>query len=167
MSADRQAAPVPGKNIVIGLGNSLAGDEGIGPAVVERLPELYDCRDVECVDLGTAGFSLIHLLAGRRTAVIIDCAFMNTTPGSIRCFSPESARCVKEFSHFSLHEGDVFDVLKIAQEHAETPLPHIVLIGVQPAALGWGLPLSAVITEELPDICAAVAEVIGLSRRIS
>src|SRR4030042_2897768 len=63
--------------VVLGLGNPLMGDEGIGVYLVERLMESADeYPSVDFIDAGTGGLSILHHIEDRRKAIIIDCAFM-------------------------------------------------------------------------------------------
>lgn len=162
MNTDRVIATEREKNIVIGFGNPLAGDEGIGPAILEKLPEFFDCSPVECLDLGTSGFALIHALEGRKTVVIVDCAFMDELPGVLRRFGVKEAQSVKEFSHFSLHEGDVFDIIRIASEHLAGEMPEIIIIGIEPERIGFGTTMSSTLAKKIPEYCSFIAALFKL-----
>ena len=76
--------------IVIGLGNTLMSDEGVG---VRVLQQLFDFAGrfprVDFVDAGTAGVSILHLIRGKDKAIFIDCAKMGDEPGVIRKFTPQ------------------------------------------------------------------------------
>ena len=73
--------------VIIGLGNPLMADEGIGTQIIARLLDLAaDYPDVDFIDAGTGGMNVLHLIADRKKAVIIDCALMKTAPGSIKRF---------------------------------------------------------------------------------
>ena len=63
--------------VVIGLGNLLLSDEGIGVHLIRRLSERQDKFPlVEFIDAGTGGMNVLHLIANRKKAVIIDCVKM-------------------------------------------------------------------------------------------
>ncbi|HEQ71853.1 MAG TPA: hydrogenase maturation protease [Spirochaetia bacterium] len=151
------------KDAVIGIGNPAIGDEGIGNAVVTLLPTLFDCTDVDCLDLGTGVFSLMHVLPGRRRAVIVDCAFMGEEPGTMRGFTLRNARSVKKLAHLSLHEGDVIHVLRLAETHGDGRSPRVVIYGIEPAALDIGLSLSEELEQKIPDYCRKIARDLGLN----
>ena len=75
--------------IVIGLGNPLLSDEGIGVHLIRKLSEHQDkFPSVEFIDAGTGGMNVLHLIANRKKAVIIDCAKMGRKPGTIKRFEP-------------------------------------------------------------------------------
>ena len=72
------------KTIVLGLGNPIMADEGIGVRIVEELQKVAEqFPQVDFVDAGTGGMAILHLIADRDKAVIIDCALMGLTPGEI------------------------------------------------------------------------------------
>ncbi len=127
--------------VVIGIGNLLLADEGVGVHVVHALEaRAEEFPDVEFLDLGAGGVALLHVLVGRRKAVIIDCAFMDEPPGAVRRFTPEGVSSVKRLSGFSLHEGDLLHMLDTARKLGQVS-DEVVIFGVQPSDVspGWGL----------------------------
>ena len=135
--------------VVLGLGNPLMGDEGIGIEIVARLSLLaHRFPRVEFVDAGTAGLSLLHKLSGRRKALIIDCCRMRIIPGSIVVFGPEAVRSVKTLSHFSLHETDVLKVIELARKLGQCP-DEILFAAIEPACIAMQKSLSTELAERL------------------
>lgn len=127
--------------VVVGIGNLLLTDEGVGVRVIQALQvRAEEFPEVEFLDLGAAGMTLLHALAGRQKAVIADCALMDETPGTIRRFTPREVRSVKRLTGFSLHEGDLLQVLELACTLGQAP-GEVVVFGIQPADVlpGWGL----------------------------
>ncbi len=110
------------ETIVLGLGNPLMGDEGIGIKLIEMLQSVSgDFPEADFVDAGTGGMSLLHLIAGRRKAIIIDCALMGETPGTIKQFTPDEVKTVKQLTHLSLHEVDIIKVIDLARQLGDCP----------------------------------------------
>jgi hydrogenase maturation protease len=146
---------------IIGLGNLYLSDEGVGVRVAAaladdpRLPE-----GVEVLDLGTAGFSVLHALEGRTKAVLVDCAFMGEAPGAFRRFTPEEVETRKVETRFSLHEGDLLGTLTLARRLGQCP-DEVVLIGIQPALIEAGADLSSELAQQMPDYVAAVLKEVG------
>jgi hydrogenase maturation protease len=121
--------------VVLGLGNPLMADEGIGVRLVERLMQVADrYPSVDFIDAGTGGMSVLHLLAGRRKAVLIDCALMGGEPGAIERFTCEQVHSRKVLAHQSLHEADLMHVISMARQLGEAP-EEIVVFGIQPEAV--------------------------------
>jgi hydrogenase maturation protease len=135
--------------VVVGLGNPLMADEGIGVEVLSRLSRMAgQFPSVDFVDAGTAGLSLLHKLSGRRRAILIDCCVMGSSPGSITMFSPDDVRSIKKLSQFSLHEVDILQVIELARRLGDCP-EEIIICGIEPAAIEPKQSLSAVLTERL------------------
>lgn len=144
------------ETIVLGLGNPLMGDEGIGIKLIEMLQSA--CRDfpeADFVDAGTGGMSLLHLIAGRRKAVIIDCALMGEQPGTIKQFTPDEVKTVKQLTHLSLHEVDIIKVIDLARQLGECP-EEIIFFGIEPAAVTQQMELSDILTERLAQYIGTI-----------
>ena len=128
--------------VVLGLGNPLMADEGIGVYLIERLAELANqYPGVDFVDAGTAGMSVLHLIEGRRKAVFVDCAFMGEEPGVIRRFTPEDVRSTKVLAQQSLHETDLLRILCLARQFDQAP-ERVIIFGIQPGLVALGGDLS-------------------------
>jgi len=132
------------KNIVVlGLGNPLMSDEGIGGFLISKLLEKKkQFPDAEFIDAGTGGLSILHLIAGRKKAVIIDCALMDTQPGTIKKFSPDDVVSVKKLTHLSLHEADLISILRLAEQLGQCP-KNVVIFGIEPETVKLGMQISS------------------------
>jgi len=142
--------------VVLGLGNPLMGDEGIGVHLIERLAasgEQYP--SVDFIDAGTGGLSVLHLLDGRRKAIIIDCAFMDEPPGAIRRFTPEDVRSRKVLAHQSLHEADLIRIIEMARQLGQAP-EQIVIFGIQPEQVRAGGELSRTLVEKADEYISLI-----------
>jgi len=144
--------------VVIGLGNPLFADEGIGVRVVERLTRHPDLPPgVEVLDLGTDGFSVLHAIEGRAMAVFVDCAFMDEAPGTMRRFTPSQAVSRKVRTSLSQHEGDLLHVLNLAEAQGNAP-PVVVIFGVEPAAVEPGDQLTPQLAARLDEFVERVID---------
>jgi len=136
--------------VVIGVGNTLMRDEGVGVRLVQDLAKDQSrYPEVEFIDFGTGGLGLVHALDKRRAAVIVDCARMGRAPGEFERFTPEQVRSVKKLAGNSLHEGDLLRTLDIAKTLGQCP-EHIVILGIEPADTSPGMELSRVIADRIP-----------------
>jgi hydrogenase maturation protease len=118
--------------VVLGFGNPLMADEGVGPYLVERLGRLAEQHPgVDFIDAGTGGMSVLHWIEGRRKAVFIDCAFIDEEPGAIRRFTPDEVRSTRVLTHQSLHEADLLHILVLARQLGQYP-EQVVIFGIQP-----------------------------------
>jgi hydrogenase maturation protease len=139
--------------LILGLGNPLQGDDGVGCYVVQKLEQRTLPDDVEVMDGGTPGIGLLNLFEGRQRVIIIDAAEMGQAPGEVVRFQPAEVTLTGPTQRFSLHRSGVADALALARA-LNLVLPDIVVLGVQPAHVGWGESLS-------PQVQAAADRVIG------
>ncbi len=116
--------------VVIGVGNLLMGDEGLGVHVVEELNKRELPPDVEVFDGGTGGIALLNLMEGAKKAIIVDAVLGGGKPGEIYVLGVD--RLIKGVvKFFSLHEMDLLSTIKIGKELDKLP-PELVLVGVEP-----------------------------------
>ncbi len=142
--------------VVIGLGNPLMGDEGIGNRLVAELTALADrYSETEFLDLGTSGMAVLHALAGRRKAILIDCAFMGEPPGTLRRFTPDEVRSGKVARGFTMHEGDLMQFLQLARAVGDAP-EEIIIFGIEPERVSPGAGLSEALEARVGEYVEAV-----------
>lgn len=130
--------------VVLGMGNLLMGDEGVGIHVVRSLASALggdSIPGVETVEIGTAGMRAVHAIAGKDKAIFVDCALMDSPPGTIRRFTPEDVRSRKRLRGFSTHDGDLLGFIALSRRLGECP-PDVVLFGIEPRKIGPGMRLS-------------------------
>ena len=80
------------KTLVLGLGNVLMADEGIGVHVVRALEKHTLPEDVECLDGGTGGFILLEPLENAGRVLLIDAAADGNPPGTVTRTTPQFSR---------------------------------------------------------------------------
>jgi len=136
-------------------------DEGIGVCLVERLAESAAAYpDVEFVDAGTGGLSVLYQLEGRRKAILIDCAYMGDEPGAIRRFVPEEARSAKVLAHQSLHEADLLRIIDMARKLGQAP-EEIVIFGIEPQRIEPALGLSPILADRIEEYVTLLRQELG------
>ncbi|MCF7956986.1 MAG: HyaD/HybD family hydrogenase maturation endopeptidase [Phycisphaerae bacterium] len=137
--------------IILGLGNPLMGDEGIGTHLIEELQKQADSYpDVNFMDGGTGGMQLLHYIANKKKAIIIDCALMSLEPGTIKRFTPDQVNTVKKLAHLSLHEVDIIKVIELSQQLGECP-DEVVFFGIEPEAIIQQMHLTETLMAKIPD----------------
>jgi hydrogenase maturation protease len=142
--------------VVLGLGNPLMADEGIGVSLVVRLSRFAaECPDVEFIDAGTGGLAVLHHIQDRQKAIFIDCAYMGEEPGTIRRFSTEEVRSSKVLAHQSLHEADLLRILDMSRQLGQAP-EEIVIFGIQPERIAPALGLSPVLEARIDEYLAVL-----------
>lgn len=131
-------------------------DEGIGVYLVERLNQVAGrYPQVEFIDAGTGGMSVLHWIEGRRKAVFVDGALMGAAPGTIRRFAPDEVRSAKVLAHQSLHEADLLRILALAEQLGQSP-EEVVIFGVQPQVIEPRQGLSDVLLEKIEQYLAEI-----------
>jgi hydrogenase maturation protease len=146
------------ETVVLGLGNPLMGDEGVGTKIIEifqSAPERYPGADF--IDAGTGGMRIVHLLNGRKKAVLIDCALMGAKAGTIKRFTPEQVKTKKKLAHQSLHDIDIMKVLDLAGQLGQCP-DEVVIFGIEPAVVEQRMCLSEALEGKLDDYVEAIGE---------
>ncbi len=135
--------------VVVGLGNLLMTDEGAGLHVVHELMARSErFSHVEFIELGSSSMAVVHTIAGRQKAVLIDCVWMCEPAGTIRRFSPDEVVSTKTITRFSLHEGDMLGALELSRKLGEYP-GEVVIFGIQPESIVLGDSLSSTLRERL------------------
>lgn len=150
------AAPTAAPALVLGIGNLLLGDEGVGIRVVENLLARYRLPpEVEAIDGGTMGLELLPYLAGRRLLILLDAVRTGAAPGTVvQRELDDPAAFFRE--KISPHQIGIAEVLSVAMLTNELP-GRILLIGVVPKEMATGLDLSPEIAARLPVMADMVA----------
>jgi hydrogenase maturation protease len=144
--------------VVLGLGNILMSDEGIGVYIIERLQkQAAKFPSAEFIDAGTGGMNVLHLIANRKKAVIVDCAIMGTKPGTIKRFTPDDVKSVKNISHLSLHDVDILKVLELSKQLGECPC-EVIIFGIEPAKIEQGGKTSAALAAKINEYVDTVVK---------
>ena len=129
------------RTLVLGLGNILLRDEGVGVRVVEALAERYTLpAEVEVVDGGTAGMDLLNTLAGCDHLLICDAVRTGGSPGSVVKLAGDQVPALFQ-TRCSPHQLGLADLLATLTLTGEAPAV-VTLIGIIPADLRLGLELS-------------------------
>jgi hydrogenase maturation protease len=153
------AIAAAGRVVVLGVGNVIMGDEGLGVRCVERLEAAGVLpAGVETVDGGTSTHELLEALEDLALLVIVDAAVTGGPPGSL--IRLEGDRIPSAFSNkMSPHQHGINDLLATLRFIGRAP-GKVVLLGVMPARMELGLELSAEVEAALPALSAqVVAEV--------
>lgn len=150
--------PGPAVNaLVLGVGNILLSDEGVGVRVAEAFGRRYHLPDgVEVLDGGTSGMDLLDALAGRSHLVIVDAVRTGAAPGTVVCLRDDQVPALfsNRISPHQLGISDVLAVLRLTEEEPE----QVALIGVVPADLDLGMALSPTVGARLDEMVELVAD---------
>ena len=153
-----------GKVIIIGIGNLLLMDEGIGIHVINELEKHKLPKNVDIYDGGTGGFKLIDLMHEAKRVIFIAAVETGKAPGTITTFTPQDVRSIYPKKKYSLYDTDLLEVIKMA-ELVDNP-PEIEIVGVQPKIMNYGLTPSKELRDAMPDIINTVLSRIEEGSRI-
>jgi hydrogenase maturation protease len=141
---------------VVGVGNVLLKDEGIGCHVVQALRET-DLSDVEIIDGGTC-LDALQLCEDADKLIIVDAVRGGGRPGQIYRFRPEDIT-LEEEPILLLHDMSFVDSLKLMRLWHN--IGEAIIIGIEPRDIGWGLELSSELQEKVPRVVDAVLAELG------
>jgi len=143
--------------VVLGVGNTLMQDDGIGVQAVRALAEVYNFpAHVRLVEAGTAGLRLLSELDGSAHLLVIDAVSGKEEPGSIYRLTPEDLP-KEQGPLISAHEVGIAELLSAAELLGKRP--HTRILGVQPLeAQAAGLELTPPLQKALPFVVAAAVE---------
>lgn len=142
------------RTLILGVGNILLRDEGIGVRVVEYLRTQDLPSDIELVDGGTAGADLIDILADRQVVLIIDAIDADAAPGTVLKLTPEQVIAF-ETNPLSLHSLDIPQTLAMTKILGCNP-QKVILFGIVPRVIEPGFELSQELACLVPSIAATV-----------
>lgn len=154
-----------GRILVLGLGNILLKDEGLGVHVARQLQTLALPGNVEVIDGGTAGLDMLLSQEDLDKLVVIDATRAGRKPGTIykaRLKAGEIGKLTRIFSQgedlkISSHQFGLIDALAAAQMCNCAPR-EIVIIGVEPEEINYGLELTEQVRQKVPKIVKMVLE---------
>ena len=143
--------------VVLGVGNILMSDEGVGVHAVTALAEQYDGPDeVEIVDGGTSGMDCLDRIADADLLLIADCMrSKDKAPGTITRLADDQINAWFN-TKISPHQVGLSDVLAACSFHGMSP-KRVVLLGVQPASFETAMELTPAVAAVLPDLVARLA----------
>jgi hydrogenase maturation protease len=148
--------------VILGVGNLLMSDEGVGVHAITALEQNYTFPEgVRCVDGGTSTQELLGDLEDLDHLIVIDAVASGSPPASM--IRLEGADVPHAFTtKLSPHQIGIADLLAMLTFTGHAPR-RVVLLGVEPAVLRLGMSLSPGVAARVPELCAeVVAELVGL-----
>src|SRR5512138_3373539 len=147
------------KTLILGVGNLLLSDDGVGVRVIQRLETNPDLpAEVQLLDGGTCGLDLLQYLEGVENLVVVDAADFGEPPGSITRIERESVPAFLE-QKISPHEINLPELLFSAKLIGIYPR-RVVVLGIQPESLAVGMDLSPAVDARVDQLAAmALAEI--------
>lgn len=150
----------PPNVLVLGIGNTVMSDDGVGVKVIELLQREHAFPpSVELIDGGTLGLDLLPLLEGRSHLIMVDAVDSGQAPGTCVRLTGDELPVALE-TKVSPHQMGLKDLLAVARLMGQLP-PEMVLIGVQPGSIDIGLELTPEVAAQVEPMKAAVLRELG------
>jgi len=152
--------------LVLGLGNTLLSDDGVGVHVARRLAGDAGTPDwLRAVDGGTMGFRLTRMIGAACYVLIVDAADFGAAPGSLRILDEsELSGHIAAAQKTSAHEAGLVDLLTLARLENFAPR-HLAVLAIQPAVIDWGERLSDPVEKAVAAACLKAKETLIQWRR--
>ena len=143
------------KILVLGIGNYLMGDEGVGVHVAERLQKDESLRDIDIVDGGTGGFHLLEYFETYETVILIDATLDNNPNGTIRLIKPRFAQDFPKA--MSTHDIGLKDMVSALQLMDKMPEIYLFVVSIE-SIQQQGIELTYAIEKTIPILIEKVLE---------
>lgn len=138
------------KTLVLGVGNLLMGDDGVGVHAVMALRREGGIPDAEIIEVGTAILDALPSLEIADRIIVMDAVCAGKTPGTLYRFP--FSRCAVNTAIASVHGLSLIRVLTL---YGKKP-PEGMILGIEPDHIGWSMSLSPRVEKTFPDLLEAV-----------
>lgn len=150
------------KTLVVGLGNPILGDDGVGWVVAEQVrkhlpPEVP--ADVDCLSLG--GISLMERLIGYERAILVDAYVCNDGPGEIVLSRLEELPDYSAFHLTSVHDMSLQNAMKLGRQMGARLPDEVAVVGISARHVyDFSEELSPPVLEAVPKATQIVVELL-------
>lgn len=146
--------------LILGIGNTLLADEGLGIHLLDYLRDRYpDLPGVTYLDGGTLSFTLAPQIEDCDNLLVLDAAQLQSDPGTIALLEGTEMDDFISHGQRSVHEVGLADLMSIARLQGCLPGKR-ALLGIQPRQLGWGETPSADVAKALPEAAAKIIDLL-------
>lgn len=137
--------------VVLGIGNILLTDEGVGVRTIEALERDYELPpDVEVIDGGTCGMEMLEQLEDLDGLIVVDCVRCNKPPATPVLLKGDDVPVFFK-TKLSPHQVSLSDVLASLEFTDKAP-KSIAIVGMQPVSMSLGMELSPEVAARVPDL---------------
>lgn len=135
--------------IIIGIGNILLQDDGVGVHVIEQLENEKLPSTIELVDGGTSTLDTLGFFLDYKKVIVVDCLKAGLEPGTIYKIKPEDIKNYKK-ENLSIHDVQILDVVKMA--NMMDKYPEVVIFGIEPEKISLNLEMTETMISKIPEI---------------
>lgn len=140
---------------ILGLGNELLGDKGLGVHAIRQLKKSRLPETVNLVEVGTAVLDTLLALKYAERIIVLDAMTAGGKPGTLYRVPLDhwdGSPCIA-----TMHGFEIFREMVLAARKRKNPLP-IMVFGVEPDAMGWSMTLSPAVSNSIPSLIEAIRE---------
>jgi len=146
--------------LILGIGNTLFRDEGVGVEVIRRLGLTDDLDGLVLIDGGTLSFTLAPAIADSPRLIVVDAAVLGAPPGSVRVFEGNAMDRQLSGKGKSVHEVSLMDLMDIARLTGTLP-ERRALVGIEPGEVDWGDTLTPAVDAAVPLALAEIRRLLA------
>jgi hydrogenase maturation protease len=144
--------------VILGVGNLLLSDEGVGVHVANKLLEMDLPEGVEVYEGGTDGFRLMSVVTGADRLIVVDAVKGGGEPGSIYRFEVNDAPSMPDSYKTSVHQIGILEVIHFSEFVENGKTPEATIIGIEPKSLEMAMELTPEIEAKVPRVIELVLE---------
>ena len=145
---------------VLGIGNILMQDEGVGVRLLEDIQQKRDWPEsIEFVDGGAGGLNLLNVIESAKKMVVFDAAEMNLAPGEFRVITPAQIVDEPTDHRISMHDEPLTETLKLCEQFSHRP-ETIKIFVVQPEVVDFGMALTPTIKAVFDKLADAAEKLV-------
>jgi hydrogenase maturation protease len=145
--------------MVVGIGNLIKEDDGVGVHAIKALQELDFPEDVELVDGGITSYDLVDEFCQAENLIIIDAMYTGGEPGTMYRAPLEELQIERNEGITSVHGLNFVEALYMVNQLGY--FPQTIVFGVEPASLNCGLELSPLVAQKMPRLVELIQQEIN------
>ena len=150
------AATKPKKILVMGVGNTLLQDDGIGVHIAQWLRNSGAADpELQIIDGGTLGISLLPDIEDADAVIVVDASEIGAQPGVMKIFRDGEIDQQLAGKRRTVHEVALVDLFSAAAIRGRSPARR-ALVAIQPASTDWGLEPTPAVRDAIPIACDAI-----------
>jgi hydrogenase maturation protease len=147
--------------LILGVGNLLLSDEGVGVHVAQRMMAMAMPPEVQVVEGGTDGFGLVNVITQAERMILVDAVRGGGQPGSIYRFEIEDCPPYPDIFKASVHQISILEVINLSSLIGSTP--RTTIIGIEPASVEMGMELSPAVQAKIPRVIQMIQQEVEAS----
>ncbi|MFH1703586.1 MAG: HyaD/HybD family hydrogenase maturation endopeptidase [Nitrospirota bacterium] len=153
------------KIVILGVGNLLLSDEGVGVHVANELMKMDLPPEVSVVEGGTDGFRLLNVITEADRLIVIDAVKGDAEPGSIYCFDIDEVKSCPSGFKTSVHQIGILEVIDLSGLIGKTP--RTTVFGIEPKSLEMSMELSPEVKSKIPRLIELIFEELNKYNKIN